>query len=67
MNKWEIYLHKEGIRMTTRINMKIMDKRSKVLCPVVIMMVMTGIVLLAPRAQVAVAQDEVGARPERTA
>ena len=49
--------------MTTKLDMKITDKRSKMLCSVVVMMVVTGIVLLAPQAQVAAMAADVNATP----
>jgi len=49
--------------MTTIIGMKIMDKISKMLCSVAIMTGVTGIMLLAPLAQILAAQDDLGVRP----
>jgi hypothetical protein len=63
MNKWENYLHKEGTRMRAESGVKIMDKRSKMRCSVAVIAVLTGIMFLAPLAQVVAAQDELGEGP----
>jgi len=56
-------LYKEGLRMTTKLDMKITDKRARMLCSVVIATLVAGFVLLAPREQVAVMAADMDARP----
>jgi hypothetical protein len=49
--------------MTTKLDMKITDKVTRMLCSVLVMMAVTGIVLLAPQVQVAVMAADVNATP----
>ena len=49
--------------MTTRLDTKIRGKRARVLCSVVVMMLISGITLLAPDAQVAVMASDPDDRP----
>jgi hypothetical protein len=49
--------------MTTKIDMKIGDKAPRIFLLVLIIVGVAGILLLAPRQQAAVAQDELNVRP----
>jgi hypothetical protein len=51
------------MRMRAKIGIEIMDERSKMLCSVAIMTLVTGIMLLVQLTQVVVAQDDLRVRP----